>query len=48
MRYGQFRKNHRNWVYLSHFSTIFGVFGLILVGKPVRVTGKGPHGLGYG
>ena len=43
MRYGQFRKNHRNWAYLSHFSTVFHVFGRVLAGKPVWVMGKGPH-----
>jgi len=48
MRYGPFRKNHRNWAYLSHFSTVFHVFGRVLAGKPVWVMGKGPHGLGYG
>jgi hypothetical protein len=35
-------------VYLTHFSTVFCVFGLVLEGKPVRVTGKGPYGSGYG
>jgi hypothetical protein len=35
-------------MYLTHFSTVFHVFGLVLEGKPVRVTGKGSYGSGYG
>ena len=48
MRYTQFCENHRNWVYLTHFSTVFHVFGLILAGKPVgsrvRVGAEIPEG----
>ena len=31
----------RNWVYFTHFSTIFHVFGLVLVGKRMCIMGKG-------
>ena len=29
MRYSQFHENHRNWVYFTHFSTIFHILGRI-------------------
>jgi len=48
MRYTQFRENHRNWVYLTHFPTVFHVFGLVLAGKPVGSQVRVPTGSGTG
>jgi len=45
---GELNEIHLISMYLTHFSTIFHVSGLILAGKAVQVMGKGPHMVGYG
>jgi len=45
---GELNDIHLISMYLTHFSTIFHVSGLILAGKAVQVMGKSPHMVGYG